>query len=116
MNNGEFNKAYMSPNPMMPCKAILISPGLCIGCNQCADACRSDVLVPNPSKGEPPIVLYPDECWFCGCCTKHCPVPDAIKMEHPLTQKVGWKRKDTNECFRIGMKNPPPPNTRPPVG
>ena len=64
----------------------------------------------------PPLVLYPDECWFCGTCVEECPVPGAIRMEHPLNQKVGWKRKDTGELFRIGMKNPPTPNTRPPVG
>ncbi len=67
-------------------------------------------------KGGPPIVLYPDECWFCGTCVEDCPVPGAIRMEHPLNQRVGWKRKETGELFRIGMKNPPPPNTRPPVG
>ena len=54
--------------------------------------------------------------WFCGNCVEHCPVSGAIKMEHPLNQRVGWKRKETGEYFRIGMKNPPPPNTRPPVG
>ena len=44
-------------------------------------------------------------------------------MEHPLNERTGWKRKATGdgrratgEYFRIGMKNPPPPNTRPPVG
>jgi NADPH-dependent glutamate synthase beta subunit-like oxidoreductase len=64
----------------------------------------------------PPIVLYPDECWFCGTCVEECPVPGAIRMEHPLNQRVAWKRKDTGEMFRRGMKNLPPPNTRPPVG
>jgi hypothetical protein len=43
-------------------------------------------------------------------------VEGAIKMEHPLNQRMGWKRKETGEYFRVGMKNPPPPNTRPPVG
>jgi hypothetical protein len=37
-------------------------------------------------------------------------------MEHPLNQRVGWKRKKTGAYFRIGMKNPPLPDTRPPVG
>jgi NADPH-dependent glutamate synthase beta subunit-like oxidoreductase len=64
----------------------------------------------------PPIVLYPDECWFCGTCVEECPVAGAIKMEQPLNQRVGWKRKETGELFRVGMKNPPPPYTRPPVG
>jgi thioredoxin reductase/NAD-dependent dihydropyrimidine dehydrogenase PreA subunit len=64
----------------------------------------------------PPLVLFPDDCWFCGTCVEECPAPGAIRMEHPLNQRVGWKRKDTGELFRVGMKNPPPPNTRPPVG
>jgi hypothetical protein len=29
---------------------------------------------------------------------------------------VNWRRKDTGEYFRLGMKYPPPPNTRPPSG
>jgi hypothetical protein len=33
-----------------------------------------------------------------------------------MNQKVGWKRKETGELFRIGMKDPPPAYTRPPVG
>lgn len=63
----------------------------------------------------PPIVLFPDECWFCGTCVEECPVEGAIRMEHPLNQKVGWKRKETGELFRLGMKNPPPPYTKPAI-
>jgi formate dehydrogenase major subunit len=66
--------------------------------------------------GNQPLAIYPDECWFCGCCVEHCPVPGAITMEFPVNQRVGWKRKDTGEYFRIGMKNPPPPNNKPPIG
>lgn len=66
--------------------------------------------------GNQPIAVYPDECWFCGCCVEHCPVPGAIRMEFPMNQRVGWKRKQTGEYFRIGMKDPPPPNKRPPIG
>ena len=65
------------------------------------------------SQYQPPIVLYPDECWFCGTCVEECPVPGAIRMEHPLNQRVGWKRKATGELFRIGMVNPPAPGNRP---
>ena len=64
----------------------------------------------------PPLVLYPDECWFCGTCVEECPAEGAIRMEHPLNQRVIWKRKETGELFRRGMKNPPPPNTHPPMG
>ena len=72
--------------------------------------------MPGAAKGQPPVLAYPDECWFCACCVEHCPRPGAIKMEHPLNQRIGWKRKDTGEYFRVGMKDPPPPNRRPPVG
>jgi formate hydrogenlyase subunit 6/NADH:ubiquinone oxidoreductase subunit I len=72
-------------------------------------------MVPGTQKGDQPIVLYPDECSFCGCCVDHCPKPGAIRVEHPLNQRVGWKRKNTGQWYRIGMKNPPPPITKPPV-
>jgi formate hydrogenlyase subunit 6/NADH:ubiquinone oxidoreductase subunit I len=72
--------------------------------------------MPGAAKGQAPILAYPDECWFCACCVEHCPRPGAIKMEHPLNQRIGWRRKDTGEYFRVGMKDPPPPNRRPPVG
>jgi NAD-dependent dihydropyrimidine dehydrogenase PreA subunit len=110
------NKVYIVPNPSTAFRAIKIDPELCKGCNTCVDVCRVDVLLPSREKGKPPMVVYPDECWFCGCCILHCPVSGAIKMEHPLHQRVGWKRKATGEYFRIGMKNPPSPNNRPPVG
>jgi NAD-dependent dihydropyrimidine dehydrogenase PreA subunit len=109
-------KVYMFPNPQTPNQSVKIDPGLCTRCLQCVEVCRSDVLVPHPDKREPPIVLYPDECWFCGCCVEHCPVTGAIKMIHPLNQRLSWKRKDTGDLFRVGMRNPPPPNKKPPVG
>jgi NAD-dependent dihydropyrimidine dehydrogenase PreA subunit len=108
-------KAFMVPNPITPGQVILIHPDLCTGCNTCVEVCRADVLVPNLEAGQPPIVLYPDECWFCGCCASDCPESGAIIVEYPLNQKVGWKRKETGEYFRLGMKNPPPPNTKPPI-
>jgi ferredoxin len=111
-----YNKAYMVPNPMTPNENVIFDEALCTGCNVCVDSCRSDVLVPNPQAGKPPIVLYPDECWFCGCCVGDCPVPGASRLEHPLNLRNNWKRKDTGQTFRLGMKNPPPPNTRPAVG
>jgi len=65
--------------------------------------------------GQQPVITYPDECWFCGACVEVCPVEGAISLNYPLNQRVIWKRKATGEFFRIGMKNPPPPNTRPPI-
>ncbi len=109
------DEAYMVPNPFTPGKAVEIDAEVCSGCGACVDVCRMDVLVPHPMEGRPPIVLYPDECWFCACCVEECP-QGAIRMEHPLNQKVGWKRKETGEYFRIGMRNPPEPYRKPPVG
>jgi hypothetical protein len=40
----------------------------------------------------------------------------ANQLNYPLNQRTGWQRRETGEHFRIGMKNPAPPNTRPPVG
>ena len=109
-------EAYLVPNPLMPCRPVLFDADVCTGCNTCVDVCRKDVLMPSPVKGGPPLILYPDECWFCGCCVQYCPTPGASRINHPLLLKTYWKRKESGEFFRIGMKNPPPPNTRPPIG
>jgi hypothetical protein len=45
--------------------------------------------------------LYPDECWYGGCCVAHCPQPGAIRLNHPLAQRVRWKRKESGEHFRV---------------
>lgn len=110
------NKAYLVPNPQMPDSPIIINEEKCTRCGICADHCPLEVIVHSPKKVVPPIVLYPDECWFCGTCVEDCPVPGAIEMVHPLNRRVGWLRKETGEYFRIGMNNPPTPNTRPPIG
>ena len=111
-----YSKAVMVPNTTGPNQAIVIDADLCSGCKKCVEVCRTDVMMPGPGKGDSPVVMYPDECWFCGSCVAHCPVEGAIRVEYPLHQRMGWKRKETGEYFRPGMKNPPPPNTRPPVG
>ena len=110
-------KVHMVPNQPTPNRAVDFNPDICNGCNRCAEIFRNDVLMPNPEKGKPPIVLYPDECWSCGACVQECNRPGAIEMLHPLNQSIVviWKRKETGEEFRLGMKNPPPPNTKPPV-
>ncbi len=111
------NDAIFTSNPMTPCQAVIIDEELCTLCNLCVDVCRMDCFLPNPDPELVPVMMYPDECWFCGSCVQHCPVPGAIKLDHPLNQRVvGWKRKETGEYYRIGMKNPPPPVFRKPVG
>lgn len=111
-------KAWLVPNPPTPNRALDFDPARCNGCNACVRICRSDVLMPNPRRGRPPVVLYPDECWYCGTCVQECGRPGAVTLVHPLHQSlsVAWKRKDTGECFRLGMADPPPPNPRPPAG
>jgi len=109
-------EVWMVPNPPTPNRAIDFDPEVCNGCNRCVEICRSDVLMPNPKKKNPPIVLYTDECWYCGTCVQECPRPGAITLRHPMNQSVSvvWKRMPAGESFRLGMKNPPAPNTRPP--
>jgi len=112
------DKVFMSPNPPTPNRAMKFDPEVCNGCNMCVEVCPDDVLMPSPEKGKPPIVLYPDECWYCGGCVEECARKGAITMILPLQQSisVNWKRKDTGEYLGMVMKEPPPPNTRPPSG
>jgi NAD-dependent dihydropyrimidine dehydrogenase PreA subunit len=107
MATERYPEAELVGNPLTPCQAIVIDPDRCTGCNRCVDACRTDVLMPNAEAGKPPLVTFPDECWFDACCVAECPVEGAIRMEHPLMQRMGWKRKETGEYFRRGMKDPP---------
>lgn len=109
MSDKIYNEPILVPNQMTPNYAITIDPTKCTGCNKCIDYCRADVLMPNPVKGKPPIMLYPDECWFAGCCAGACPHDGAIIMHQPVNQRVGWKRKETGEYFRVGMENHPEP-------
>jgi NAD-dependent dihydropyrimidine dehydrogenase PreA subunit len=108
----------MFPNIVTPRNPVIFNEEVCKGCNVCVEICMMDILMPNPEKGKPPIVLYPDECYYDGLCVKNCPLwqKGAITLNHPLNQRVRWKRKATEEHFRIGMSNPPPPNNKPPVG
>jgi len=110
-------KVYVTPNLIVPNRPVVFNEEFCTGCNMCVEVCRSDVFMPSPEKGKPPIVVYPDECCYGGCCVAHCPhfLEGAIRMVQPLTQEAVWKRKATGEIYKIGMLNPPPPNLRAPV-
>lgn len=112
------SKVYMVPNPPTPNAPVVFEPELCGGCNACSEVCPTGVLLPSPKSGEPPIVLYPEECWYCGGCVEECPNLGAIRLVFPTMQNisVNWKRKETGQVFRLGMKNPPAPVTRPPSG
>lgn len=106
------------PNVVTPADPVVFNPEVCNGCNTCVSLCVMDILLPNPEKGNPPVLLYPDECYYDGLCVINCPLwkQGAIKLNHPLNQRVRWKRKANGEHFRLGMPDPPPPNTRPPSG
>lgn len=77
-----------------PARPIAYDRETCISCNKCVNACPIDLLLPCPSKGETPIVAYPDECWYCGCCVMECPT-GAVKMTHPLMNQARWVEKSS---------------------
>lgn len=78
-------------NPSQP---LTFDGAKCIGCNRCLEVCQIDVMLPNSQKGKPPVVAYPDECWYCGCCVMEC-TQGAIKLHHPLMNRTKWVEKDS---------------------
>lgn len=87
-------------------RTVVINEEVCIGCNICVDICIMDVFSPNPEKGKPPIVVYPEECWFDGCCVDMCPLKDkgAIKVRIPLPMRVSVLRGWDHNLQRQGTK------------
>lgn len=80
--------------PEMPAsKPIVFNAEICTGCNSCVDICQVDIFIPNPERGKPPIVSYPGECWYCGCCVMICPSKGAMTLRHPLMNQVTWVAK-----------------------
>ena len=72
----------MFPNIVTPNNPVVFDENVCSGCNNCVEMCVMDILMPNPEKGKPPIILYPDECWYCGLCQSICPT-HAIDIVFP---------------------------------
>ena len=74
----------------VPCstRPLKFDASLCIGCNRCAGVCQCDILLPNPEKGRPPLVMYPGECYYCGACVMVCPREGAIRLVHPLMNQA----------------------------
>jgi len=115
MSKEKNDETYAFPNMPTPTMPVIFDPEICTGCNLCIEVCQMDLLIPNPEKGKSPLVLFPDECWYCACCVFHCPKSGAIRLNYPLMWRVPWKRSDTGKHYWIGMKNSLPPNPKPPV-
>jgi NAD-dependent dihydropyrimidine dehydrogenase PreA subunit len=75
----------------MSYRHIYFDKTLCTGCNVCIDICPCDVLAPNPEKGEPPIVKYPEECYIDGACVTHCP-QKAIEIVTPFPMRGAFQK------------------------
>jgi MinD superfamily P-loop ATPase len=73
---------------------IYFNEEACNACGKCVDVCMCDAFVSNPEKGKPPIMKYPEECWFCGCCVTHCPNKDqgAIEIVTPFQMRGAFRR------------------------
>ena len=94
------NKFYAVPNIQTPSTPFHIDEEKCVGCNTCLEVCQIDILMPHPKKGQPPIILHPEECWYCGCCAMDCPT-GALTSNWPLPLKPRWRRKETGEVFQV---------------
>ncbi len=92
---------HATPNAPTPGRPVIFNAEICNGCNLCIVICPEDVFLPNPEKGGVPLIVYPEECWYCGSCVSDCGHSGAIRINHPLQQRVRWKRKETNEHFRL---------------
>jgi NAD-dependent dihydropyrimidine dehydrogenase PreA subunit len=79
----------------MALKHIYFDGKACNGCNTCVEVCMCDAFVPNPEKGKPPILKYPEECWFCGACVTDCPKKDqgAIRIVTPFQMRGSLLRR-----------------------
>lgn len=60
----------------------IITKGKCNACGTCAEICPTDVFR-TVRKGEPPMVMYPEECWHCNACVLDCK-QSAVTLRLPL--------------------------------
>ena len=88
-------KVVALPNIPTPNNPVLFNPDICV------EVCPIDVYIPHPEKGKPPIILHPEECWYCGSCANDCPRPGAIEFKWPLQQRGYWKNKATGEIHQL---------------
>ncbi len=90
----------MTPEPATS-PPLTFDSDICIGCNICVDVCQVDIMLPNPEVGEPPILVYPSECWYDGSCVSACPEPGAITLNSMAGRSVCFRRKETGEEFHV---------------
>ncbi len=101
MNKDEIT--YAMPNIVTPNTPVFFDESVCTGCNTCVQVCQVDVFIPNEEKGKPPIILHPDECWYCGCCVTDCP-SGTMRFNWPVQQRAFWKDKATGKVLRDSNK------------
>jgi NAD-dependent dihydropyrimidine dehydrogenase PreA subunit len=95
------DKVHALQNAPTPTQPVHFNKDRCNGCNHCIEVCPVDVYLPHPEKGQPPIILHPDECWYCGCCVNDCPRPGSMTFNWPVQMKPYWKNKATGETHQI---------------
>ena len=86
------NDIYVTPETAVSLP-LVFNEDQCTGCNSCVEVCQVDLLAPHPEPGKPPIILFPGECWYCGCCVAACPQEGAIELKEILANQVFWRPK-----------------------
>ena len=92
-------KVIAMPNVITPNAPVTFTQK-CNGCNHCIEVCQVDVYIPHPEKGKSPIILHPEECWYCGCCVNDCPNGGNV-FNWPLQARAYWKNKQTGQVSQI---------------
>ncbi len=69
----------------------------CNGCNLCVEICPMDIFVASPEVHGAPIVMYPEECRYCGACWQRCPhrAKDALRIIVPPAMRISILRGAT---------------------
>lgn len=73
---------------------VVFDEQVCNGCNLCVEVCPMDIFAANPDRHKPPVVVYGDECRYCGTCWARCPrrEKEALKIIVPPAMRVSILR------------------------
>ncbi len=73
---------------------VIFNEKTCIACNICVEVCPTDIFAPNPESCRPPLVVYPEECRYCGACWMRCPArkKNALTIVVPPAMRVSILR------------------------